>query len=144
MPAVKSLDKISSKWAEVSQRSQGAYEDGVRNPRKDWEKNTVAAANSYAAGVQAAVSDGRFKKGVTKAGNAKWQQAAISKGPARWAEGIRLSQSAYERGFAPYRTVIENITLPPRGPVGDPANINRVKVISEALFKERIRRTGGQ
>lgn len=143
MPAVKSLDKISAKWAEVSQRSQGAYEDGVRNPRGDWAKNTAAAANSYAAGVQAAVSSGRFAKGVAKAGNSKWQQNAIEKGPGRWAEGIRLSQSAYERGFAPYRTVLENLQLPSRGPVGDPANINRVKAVAEALHKERLRRTGG-
>ena len=142
MPAVKSLDKISAKWAEVSQRSQGAYEDGVRNPRKDWAKNTAAAANAYASGVQAAVSSGRFAKGVTRAGTAKWQANAIEKGPGRWAEGIRLSQSAYERGFAPYRTVLENLTLPARGPVGDPSNINRVKVIAEALHKKRLQMHG--
>ena len=144
MPAVKSLDKISAKWAEVSQRSQGAYEDGVRNPRKDWAKNTASASSAYAAGVQAAVSSGRFQKGVISAGTPKWQQNSIEKGPARWAEGIRLSQSAYERGFAPYRTVIENLTLSPRGPVGDPGNINRVREIAEALHNERLRRTGGQ
>jgi len=143
MPPVKSLDKISQKWTRVCQSSQQAYEDGVRNPKGDWAENTVKAANAYASGVQAAVSSGRFQKGVTSAGTSKWQANAITKGPGRWAEGIRLAQDAYERGFAPYRTVIEGLSLPTRGPVGDPANINRVKVIAEALHKERLRRTGG-
>lgn len=143
MPAVKSLDKISEKWSRVSQNSQRAYEDGIRNPRADWAENTAKAANAYAAGVQAAVSSGRFAKGVQAAGNSKWQQNAIEKGPGRWAEGIRLSQESYERGFSPYRTVIEGLTLPERGPVGDPSNINRVKIIAEALHKEKLRRIGG-
>jgi len=144
MPAVKPLDKISQKWIDVSQTSQGAYEDGVRNPRGDWAKNTAASAPAYAAGVQAAISDGRFQKGVTNAGTSKWQEATIAKGPGRWAEGIRLGQSAYERGFSPYRTVLENTTLPPRGAVGDPKNIQRVAVIAKALHDERLRRTGGR
>lgn len=143
MPAVKSLDKISSKWSRVAQQSQQAYEEGVQNPRRDWAENTAKAANNYAAGVQAAISNKRFEKGVAAAGNSKWQAAALEKGPARWAEGVRLGQSNYERGFAPYRTVIENTNLPARGPVGDPANINRVKVVADALHKEKLRRIGG-
>jgi len=143
MPPVKSLDKISQKWAQVSQQSQGAYEEGVRNPRSDWADATAKAANNYAAGVSKAVSEKRFEKGVRGAGSSKWQQAAIEKGPGRWAEGIRLSQDAFERGFDPYRQVIEKTTLPPRGPVGDPSNINRVAVLAKALHEERLRRQGG-
>lgn len=143
MPAVKSLDKISQKWARVSQQSQAAYEDGVRNPRTDWADATAKSAASYAAGVQKAVADKRFEKGVRNAGSSKWQQAAIEKGPGRWAEGIRLSQDAYERGFDPYRQVIEKTNLPARGPVGDPSNIQRVAVLAKALHDERLRRQGG-
>jgi len=143
MPAVKSLDRISQKWITVCQTSQNSYEDGVRNPRKDWAENTVKAASSYAAGVQAAVSSGRFAKGVASAGTSKWQTNAITKGPGRWAEGVRLAQDNYERGFAPYRAIIEGLKLPDRGPVGDPININRVRVIADALHKEKLRRLGG-
>lgn len=143
MPPVKSLDRISDKWARVSQGSQQAYEDGIRNPRGDWAEATAKAEKAYASGVQKAVSAGRFKKGVEAAGNAKWQKNALEKGPRRWAEGISLSQDAYERGFAPYRSVIENTSLPDRGPVGDPANINRVAILSKALHDERLRRQGG-
>lgn len=143
MPAVKSLDKISAKWISVCQTSQNSYEDGVRNPRKDWAENTAKASAAYATGVQAAVASGRFSKAVSAAGTSKWQQNAILKGPGRWAEGVRLAQDNYERGFAPYRTIIEGLTLPSRGPVGDPSNINRVKVIADALHKEKLRRIGG-
>lgn len=143
MPSVKPLDKISAKWSRVCQTAQPNYEDGVRNPRASWAEQTAKAAQAYAAGVQQAVSSGRFAKGVATAGDAKWQTNAVQKGPGRWAEGVRLSQDAYERGFSPYRQVLEGLTLPPRGPVGDPSNINRVKVIAEALHKERLRRSGG-
>lgn len=143
MPAVKALDKISAKWIQVCQSSQSSYEDGVRNPRKDWAENTAKAAAAYASGVQAAVASGRFAKSVQSAGSSKWQAAAIAKGPGRWAEGVRLAQDAYERGFSPYRTVLEGLSLPARGPVGDPSNINRVKVVADALHKERLRRQGG-
>lgn len=143
MPPVKGLDRISEKWARVSQASQPDYEAGIRNPRTDWAKATAAASENYKMGVQQAINQNRFAKGVEKAGSAKWQENSISKGPARWAEGINLSRNQYEKGFAPYREVIERTTLPPRGPKGDPKNIQRVAVIADALHKKKLSETAG-
>lgn len=143
MPAVKSLDRISSKWARVAAVSQQEFEDGVRNPRADWAETTRAAESNYERGVQTAIQRKSFGKGVAKAGTAKWQERTLSKGPNRWAEGIQKSRSAYESGFAPFREVIQRTTLPPRGPKGDPKNIQRVSAIAEALHAEKIARMGG-
>ena len=137
MPPVKSLARASAKWARQSAAATPEYEAGVKTTAKDWAENT-AAAGSYAEGVQKAVADDRFAKGVAKAGTDKWQKNTLTKGPARWSEGIRLSTGNYERGFAPYRQVIENTTLPPRGPKGSAQNIDRVRVMAETLHAAKL------
>jgi len=144
MPSVKSLDRISSKWARVASVSQPEFEEGVRNPRGDWQANTMAAEANFERGVQQAIQRKSFGKGVSKAGTAKWQERTLSKGPSRWSEGIQLSRGAYEQGFAPFREVISRTTLPPRGPKGDPKNIQRVAAIADALHAEKLSRQGGR
>lgn len=143
MPQVKSLDRISDKWARVAAVSQPEYVDGINNPRTDWAQATAAAESNYERGVQQAIQAKRFGKGVGKAGTAKWQERVSTVGPQRWAEGINNSRGNYESGFSPYREVIQRTQLPPRGPKGDPKNIARVAVIAEALHKKKITEKGG-
>jgi len=143
MPPIKSLDATSRKWSRVAQASTPAYEEGVRSPKADWAENTANAAGNYSAGVSAAVADGRFEKGVRAAGSTKWQRNAIAKGPQRYAQGVRLAEDAYKRGFAPYREVIANTTLPDRRPTGDPGNIERVAVLAQALHAKKLEQLGG-
>ena len=126
MPAIKPMDQIKGSWKRRSAASVQDYEFGIRNPKKDWAQETVAAEENYNAGVRAAMERKAYGKGVSDAGTAKWQKNAIKKGTARWSEGINLAEDAYVKGFAPYRTVIENLTLSPRGPKGSPQNITRV------------------
>lgn len=137
MPKVKAMDRISQKWIRQSQASQPEYEAGVQNPRKQWAEATAAAENSYKAGVVKAANEGRFGQGVRKAGNSKWQENTLSKGPSRWTQGISLAQNNYEKGFAPYRAALEGLTLPARGPKGDPNNIQRVAAVANALYKKK-------
>lgn len=143
MPEVKSLDRISAKWARVAAVSQSEYEDGVNNPKRDWAEATKAAEGNYERGVQQGIQNKRFGKGVSKAGTARWQTRAATVGPARWADGINQSRSNYETGFAPFRETIQRTTLPARGPKGDPKNIQRVAVIAEALHKQKLQLKGG-
>jgi hypothetical protein len=133
MPQVKSLNRASEKWKRQSAASTPEYEAGVRETQKDWANNTAAAADSYAQGVQQAISEDRFSSGVERAGSAKWRNNTLTKGPTRWADGIRQSTANYEKGFAPYRQVIEQTQLPPRGPKGSAANIERVRVMAQVL-----------
>lgn len=138
MAEIKSLDVIAKKWATVTPQRQSEYEDGVRNPKRDWAAATTKAAGAQAKAVQAAISAKSFEKGVAKAGTAKWQEKTLSKGPTRWAQGVSLSESDYQSGFAPFREVIARTALPPRGPKGDPSNINRVAVLAKALHDAKV------
>jgi len=135
---VKDLNRISLKWTRQSAAAQPEYEFGVQNPRRSWAKATAEAEGAYQAGVQKAISEKRFGKGVKKAGDTKWQKNTLEKGPARWTQGIQLSEDSYQTGFAPYRETLKSLTLPPRGPKGDPANINRVALVAKALHEKKL------
>lgn len=138
MPAIKDTAAIAAKWARVTPGSVGDYTAGIQNPRTDWARAAAAADGNYKTAVIAAANAGRFAAGVTKAGTAKWQQAALDKGPGRFAEGVALGAPAYQTGFAPYADVIRQTILPPRMPAGSPQNIQRVSALAAALNMKKM------
>jgi hypothetical protein len=114
------------------------YAAGVRDPRQDWQAATIAAAPVQAAAIQQAIQRGSFAKGVQKAGTARWREKALSKGTQRFASGVADAVSDYAKGVAPFLQAIEQTQLPPRGPKGDPKNIQRVAVLAAALHKKKL------
>jgi hypothetical protein len=138
MPPIKSLDSISQKWVRVSSVSGQSYSEGIDNPRADWQTQTKAAVGNYKTAMAASLANDSFNKGVSKSTTANWQANAKSKGIVRWPEGIRLATDNYARGFGPFRDVIQNLSLPPRGPKGSPGNIQRVAKIAEALHNKKV------
>lgn len=137
MAEIKPLSQISEKYGRVTPQRTQDYVEGVQNPKTDWAQATQAAEARYQEGVQKAIQQKRFGKGVQKAGTAAWQERAVQVGPNRFAEGVAAGVNKYEQGFAPYAQTIQNTTLPPRFSKGDPRNIDRVKVMSEALRKKK-------
>jgi len=127
-----------AKWARRTSSATEEYTVGVQNPRVDWATATVAAAPNQHKAVQQAIADNRYAKGVQKAGSARWQQKSVSKGAARFGPGVQDAQSDYAQGVQPYLDVIANTNLPPRGPKGDPANIQRVAVMAAALRNKKL------
>lgn len=138
MPPIKDLNKTADLWAKRAAASRDEYLDGVQNPRKDWENATVNASDRHQEGLEESFQRGSFTKGVQKAGTDKWQKKSIKLGPGRFSEGVRAAKGDYRRGFEPFHAVIEKIDLPPRGPKGSPENIDRVRVIAEALHNEKV------
>ena len=136
-PVVKNVAKIAEKWARVTPQRSADYEAGVKDPIRDWATNTAGANAAYKDGIAKSVAGDRFLKGVQKAGTDKWKRKAVEVGPARFAQGVQVAQPDYEKGFAPFRDVIEKTTLPPRFAKGDPRNIDRVRVIAQALAEAK-------
>lgn len=133
MAFIRSIEQIAKKFATVTPGRSEDYRIGVENPRTDWATATANAENAYQDGVQKAITQKRFGKGVKAAGTAAWQAGAITKGVSRWGPGVQLAQDKYARNFAPYRDVIERTQLPPRFARRDPRNLDRVKVLVGAL-----------
>lgn len=139
MPAIARIEDIAAKWVRVTPGRSADYEAGVRAPRVDWADATEAAADRWNAGVDRARTEGLFGRGVREAGTARWQSRTLAVGVPRWGPGVAASEEAYRTGFRPYRDVIEAVTLPPKGPRGDPGNIERVRVLAAALYEARVR-----
>lgn len=138
MPEIKSSASIAEKWARVTPQRTADYEEGVKNPRTDWEAATKNAAAAQAEGVQKAIAEKRFEKGVAAAGTGKWQKGATEKGVQRWGTGVQAAGGDYAEGFAPFADTIRATKLPPRYPKGDPRNIERVKTMSQALHMKKV------
>jgi len=139
MPAVKPVSQSADKWARNAGQAAGDYAAGVNNPKRSWAQATIDATEAQAAGIQEALADGRFERGVQKAGDEKWKRKATKVGASRFGPGVAAAKADYERGFAPYASVIEGVTLPPRGPSGDPRNYERTKAIGEALHEAKVK-----
>lgn len=143
MPAVKSTADIAEKWATVTPQRAGEYEKGVRNPRKSWAEGATNANAAYKEGIQKSLQADSFVKGVKKAGDQKWARGAIEKGTSRFGPGVQVARADYEKGFAPYRDIIEKTVLPPRFARRDPRNIERVSAMVKALVAEKTKQMGG-
>lgn len=138
MPAIKPVGEIAEKWGRVTPARADDYRKGVETPKKDWAGETLAAEGSYEAGVTAAIGNKLFGKGVRKAGTETWRKGATEKGVVRWPSGVSGAVDKYQANFSPFAEEIARIKLPPRRPKGDPANIDRVRVIADALHKKKV------
>ena len=138
MPEIRSIGEIKEKWLRVTQQRAPDYLAGVRSPKKDWEAGAAAAEPAYEAGVTAAIGRKAFGKGVREAGTAKWKKKAEDLGGARFAPGVAAAGPEYEKGMGPVVDTIRATSLPPRGPRGDPGNIERVRLMAEALHRMKI------
>lgn len=138
MAAIRPTDVIAKKWADVTPLRSADYQSGVQNPRADWSEKAKAANEAWKGGIQAAVQQDRFQKGVTKAGTARWQEGAVTKGVQRWGPGVQIAQDKYGTGFAPYREAISRLTLPPRFARRDERNLQRVSAVVKAMITTKM------
>lgn len=130
---IKSPDAIAAKWAQRAGVAGQAYKDGVSAPRRPWAASTAAAQPAYEAGVQQAVAKGSFSSGVQKAGDQKWQTKAVNLGSQRYPTGVQAAQPAYQSGISKVVATLSSLNLPPRGAKRDPANLQRVAAVNQAL-----------
>jgi len=133
MANIRDIAASSDKWSRRASVAGPDYEAGVRNPRRSWSEGAAAADGNYKAGITASLASGAFKKGVQAAGEQRWSEKTIAKGPSRFAEGVAISKGDWEAGFAPFQRTIAALNLPPRGPKGSPQNLNRVATVANAL-----------
>ncbi len=135
---VKDLGQAAKKFSTNAQAGSANYASGVQN-NQSWAANTQAAAPTWAQGVSSAASNGRFAKGVAKAGQAKWQGNSVSKGQSRFQQAVSRPQAQqnWQAGFSLYAAVIAGITKPPKGVRGSPGNYAVVQAIGDALHKAK-------
>lgn len=138
MVSIKPVATIAQKYVTRAQAAQGDYQTGITaTPPGTWETAAAAASDAFAAGVTAAVAQGRFAKGIAGKG-AKWQRKASTLGPTRYGAGVAAAGPDYSAGFQKYHDVLAGLALGPRGPRGSPQNYMRSTATGTALHTSRV------
>lgn len=136
---VKNLANAAKKYGTNAQAGSANYATGVQS-NTTWLSNTEASSATWAQGVQSAAANGSFSKGVSKAGQSKWQTGAVQKGQSRFQSAVAMpqTQTNWQNGFQPYAQVLQGITKPPKGVRGSPGNYAIVQTIGNALHAAKV------
>lgn len=93
--AKKDPSQITEKYQRGVAGAGADYASGVSNPSKPWASATQAGAARWRAGITAAIAAKSFERGVSQAGDAKWQNAAVNKGAQRYQAAAQEAGQAY-------------------------------------------------
>jgi len=140
---VKGIDASAEKWRENAGRSAEAFAREAEAGAEAWARNTGAAADTFHQAVTAAGIKERFRRGVARAGAAKFARKIRDVARDRFAPGVAAAEGDYKLGAEPYLQTIAGLTLSGRKPRGDPANYRRVEEVGRALNAKRLALLGG-
>lgn len=135
---VKDITKSAQKFVSRAQVAGPDYQAGVQAAGTSQFDNALAAKATWAAGVQTAVANDSFAKGLNRVGPNKWQTMAVQKGAKNYAPGVAAAQASYVTGVTPYFQVLTNLSLSQRFPRGDPRNQQRSVDVQVALHKAKV------
>lgn len=122
--AVPTADAAAKKWVSRAGQASGDYASGVQGAGQKWQERTAAADKTYASGVNAAIGNGSFKRGVERAGAARYTAQASGVGAQRYSGGVQAAAATYQQRIGPVLSKISELknSAPMRGPKGDAAN----------------------
>ena len=132
---MKSASQSADKYASRAAASSSDYVAGAQNTTKDQAAAAIAAAGIYAQATQAAITDGRYAKGLQKSGKSKWLAGITSKGGNRFGEGVASAGPAYATASAAFDSARGAAASLPRGIKGSPQNLQRVAAVVAAQIK---------
>lgn len=135
---IKDTGTLAKKFVRNASAAAGDYKDGVAQSGQDWQTNTAGSGDNWAAGVQQAIGDGRFVRGVQDAGAAKFVQRATTLGAQRYPTGVGAAEGEWAKNTQPALDVLKSLNLPPRRPKGDPGNQARANAVAVALRAMKV------
>lgn len=98
--AQKTPDQITAKFRDRLAAAATDYAAGVQNPSREWASATVAGAARWRAGINKAIQERSFERGVQSAGNAKWQQRAATVGAQHFSAAADQAAQSYAQKAA--------------------------------------------
>jgi len=128
---------VAAKWSSITPGRAADYTKGVQSSGSAWQQGVDAAGPNYGASVQQAIADGRWQRGVAGRGGFYSTQAAVIGAP-RWSTGVVAAKDRYGASMGPVLSTIGGLTLPPRQPAGSPGNMERSRIVGEALHLMKI------
>ena len=129
---MKSAGQVADKYASRASAASGDYVDGARTTTKDQAAAAIASAAIYAQATQAAITEGRYAKGLGRSGKQKWLEGVTGKGGNRYGEGVSQAAPAYATQSAKFDSARGAASSLPRGIKGSPQNLQRVQAVVAA------------
>ena len=136
--AVKPIEASVTKWSDNASRAAAEFAANAEAAADTWARNTAGSAENFHMAITAANIKERFRRGVVRAGAAKFARKIRDVGRDRFGPGVAAATDDYKTGAEPYFATIAALTLSARKPRGDPANYRRVEEIGKALNAKRL------
>lgn len=103
------------------------YTRGTSGKGSRWAQKTGAAGANYQEGVQRALAEKRFDKGVAAAGPSAYDTGVQQKGAQNWPAGMQLGGDKYARKVAKFAPLWNQELPTPRGSKRSPNNLKRMQ-----------------
>ena len=71
MAEIKDIGKIKEKWTRVTPMRAEDYKLGIKDPKRDWEKQAIAQKEVWKGAITEAAAKDLYAKGITATGTAK-------------------------------------------------------------------------
>lgn len=133
-------DQIAAKWQRNSAAAGESIRAGVQAVQVSPMAQAAARQDAYLAGVQRAVSEGRWQAGLQRRSLQDWQQAVITKGIPRHAQGVSGATPKVTAFFSQFLPHIQQVvaSLPPRGSLEE--NLARANQMARGLAQFKMGR----
>ena len=135
---VKPIDASAEKWTDNASRAAAEFATNAEAAADEWQRATAASSDTFHQAITAANVKERFRRGVVRAGAAKFARKIRDVARDRFGPGVSAARDDYKTGAEPYFSTIAALTLSTRKPRGDPANYKRVEEIGRALNAKRL------
>lgn len=99
--AIADATTVAQKWANRASAASGDYRAGVENTQKDPTALAIAAGPKYIQRVTQAYQDGRYTRGLQRAGKAGWLEGVLNKGVNNYSAGVTASVDKFAARIAP-------------------------------------------
>lgn len=129
---MKSASQSAEKYAQRASAASGDYVEGAKSTTKDQAAAAIAMAPVWATATQAAITEGRFAKGLQRSGKQKWLEGVTQRGGNRYGEGVSQAAGDYASESAKFDGARNAAASLPRGIKGSPQNLARVSAVVSA------------
>lgn len=133
---MKTAAQAAANWAASAGRAQAAWKQGVEGYTGDWAGATVAQEAALLSNVTQAITQGRWRAGITRRGTAGWKSATVAK---EGNFGVGFSAGAARQAAAAQKimSALANIVpnLPARGTFEQ--NKIRATTLMDAMHAQR-------
>lgn len=140
--AQKNPQAVAKQWADRLAGSTQKIKDGVNAVTMNPAESALRRQDAYVSGVQRAVAEGKWQRGLQRITLGDWQRAMNEKGSARIASGATAARGKMEQFYSEFLPFVDGVVAKidasmPRGSLEQ--NIQRAVAVMQGMSAFRRR-----